>query len=245
MPALRRANDFTQVSYLCFSSESIMLRQSLNTYLNNIRQPVHFDESKRYTEEIESCVQSIPEWIGSSSEIAHTMLSLNLRQYLLVLHDRQLRTAESKAERDFSRMILIDTATKMLEQHQALTNKGIFALELLCYDQLRAALSLCHMASLNPKADDALSRAIDDTANRLVPAAIEMLTDKVIRFGREQRQLWILLAANGFMKSKKDPSRATDPVRPRRRCVGISVTYVYAMPAPPMQPKFDTQPKKT
>ncbi|EME43562.1 C6 zinc finger domain-containing protein [Dothistroma septosporum NZE10] len=207
MPALRRADDFTQVSYLCLSSESIMLRQSLNTYLNNIRQRVHFDESKHYTEEIESCLQTLPEWIGTSSQIAHTMLSLNLRQYLLVLHDRQLRIAESKAERDFSRMILVETATKMLEQHQALTNKGIYALELLCYDQLRAALSLCHIASLNPQADDALSRVVDDSTNRLVPAAIEMLTDKVIRFGREQRQLWILLAANGFMKSKKTPSK--------------------------------------
>ena len=37
-----------------------------------------------------------------------------------------------------------------------------------------------------------------------------MLTDKVIRFGREQRQLWIALAAHGFWKSRKDPAKRTD-----------------------------------
>jgi hypothetical protein len=37
--------------------------------------------------------------------------------------------------------------------------------------------------------------------------AIQMLTDKVIRFGREQRQLWIALAAHGYWKSRKDPSQ--------------------------------------
>lgn len=207
LPAPRRHNEFTNSSYLCLSAESLMLRQSLNTYLNNIRQPVHFDESKRYTEEIELHLSNIPDWIGSSSDIPKAMLSLNLRQYLLVLHDRQLRVAESKAERDFSRMVLIDTASSMIETHKSLTSKGIYALELLCQDQLRAALSLCHIASFNPTGSDALSRAIDEAANRLIPDAIEMLTDKVIRFGREQRQLWILLAANGFMKSKKDSSK--------------------------------------
>ncbi|KAF2171019.1 hypothetical protein M409DRAFT_18992 [Zasmidium cellare ATCC 36951] len=207
LPALRRPNDFNNVSYLSLAGESMILRQNLNNYLNNIRQPVHFEEFKRYTDEVEAHLQSIPEWIGSSAQIPTVMLSLNLRQYLLVLHDRQLRVAETKAEKDFSRMVLIEQATKMLEGHKSLTSKGIYALELLCCDQLRAALSLCHIAAMNPHADDALSRAIDETASRLIPDAIDMLTDKVIRFGREQRQLWILLAANGYVKSKKDPSK--------------------------------------
>ncbi|CAK3941318.1 C6 zinc finger domain-containing [Lecanosticta acicola] len=184
-----------------------MLRQTLNTYLNNIRQPVSFDESKRFTEEIESHLHGIPEWTAASSRIPSAMLSLNLRQYLLILHDRNLRVGGSRAEKSFSRTILIETATKMLDIHKSLTSKGIYALELLLQDQLRAALSLCHIGSLNPHADDALSRAIVESAHRQVPDAIEMLTDKIIRFGRELRQLWILLAAHGYMKSKKDPSR--------------------------------------
>ena len=37
--------------------------------------------------------------------------------------------------------------------------------------------------------------------------AIQMLSDKVARFGREQRQLWIALAAHGFWKAKRNPSQ--------------------------------------
>ncbi|GIZ47163.1 hypothetical protein CKM354_001026200 [Cercospora kikuchii] len=209
LPALRKANDFTPTSYLCLASESYHLRSTLNTYLNNIRQSVSFDESKRFTDEIEYHIQNIPEWstAPTSSIVARAMLEINLRQYILVLHDRQIRTAETKAERDFSRMILVETATKMVQTHQDLIPKGYFALELLCHDQLRAGISLCHISASNPRADDALSRAIDETASRLVPQCCEMLTDKVIRFGREQRQLWILLVANAYMKAKKDPER--------------------------------------
>lgn len=208
LPALRRANDFNNSSFLCFSSESIVLRTTLNTYLNNIRQPISFEEAKRYTDEIENHLQSIPEWSEPSSEIASTLLTLNLRQYLLVLHDRQIRNADTKAERDFSRMILVETAVKMIESHRALTSRGCCALELLCSDQLRAALSLCHIfATGDPGTDDALTRAINESALRVIPDAIDMLTDKVIRFGREQRLLWIMLAAYGTVKARRDPDK--------------------------------------
>lgn len=208
LPALRRANEFNNSSFLCFSSESIMLRTTLNTYLNNIRQPISFEEAKRFTDEIENHLQSIPEWTEKSSEIAATLLSLNLRQYVLVLHDRQIRNADTKAERDFSRMILVENAVKIIESHKALTSRGCYALELLCCDQLRAALSLCHIfAGADPATDDALTRAIDESCLRAIPEAIDMLTDKVIRFGREQRLLWILLAVFGHVKSRKDPQK--------------------------------------
>lgn len=209
LPAMRRFNDFTPTSFLCLASESHQLRATLNTYLNNIRQPVLFEETKRYTDEIEYHLQNIPDWpeAPSAAMVPKAMLEINLRQLLLVLHDRQLRTAETKAERDFSRMVLVETATKMVQAHKSLTSKGSYALELLCYDQLRAGMSLCHISATNPHSDDALGHAIDKAAFDLVPECCEMLTDKVIRFGREQRQLWILLAAHGYMKSKKDPSK--------------------------------------
>lgn len=207
MPHPRRYTDFTNCSFLCFASDSIMLRSHLNTFLNNIRQPVSFEASKSYTEEVEMYLSDIPDWIGTSSELPKAYMAIVLRQYLITLHDRQLRIATSRAERDFSRLILLENATKMLEAHQSLTKKGNCTLELLCCDQLRAALSLCHIATSNPTADDALTRSINDAADRLVPATIDMLTDKALRFGREQKQIWILLAAHGYLKSKRDPSK--------------------------------------
>ena len=203
----RAAEDFTSTSYLSLSSQTVMLRSTLNAVLNNIRQALSFDDVKQYTDEIESHLQSLPEWIGDSAERPHALLSLKLLQYQTVLHDRQVRQAETVAEKRFSKMMLIDTATKIIDIHRSLTSKNSYALEILCNDQLRAALSVCHVATVvDPHADDALSQVINMKAPRLLNEAIEMLTDKVVRFGREQRQLWICLAANGYMKAKQDPS---------------------------------------
>jgi hypothetical protein len=105
-------------------------------------------------------------------------------------------------------MILIEQATKIPAIHKSLPNQIRYALEHLRVDQLRAALSICHLAGMaDPEDDNALTVAIDYIAGQVVPNTIEMLTDKLIGFGREQRQLRSLLTANGYMKPKKDPSK--------------------------------------
>ncbi|KAK3639944.1 hypothetical protein LTR56_012118 [Elasticomyces elasticus] len=208
LPPPVRPEESTNSSYLCAASESTMLRHGLNTTLNNIRQTLGFNDVKRFTEELDSQIQAIPQWSGLSAEIAAAFLALNLRQYLLVLHDRQLRQAETTAERSFSRMMIIDNATRIVDTHRALIAKGSYALELLCQDQLRAALSICHVSvTVNIRADSAIGQIIEHHASRVMTEAVQMLTDKVIRFGREQRQLWIALATHGFWKSNIDPTQ--------------------------------------
>lgn len=205
--AQRPSREFTYSSYLTVASESVALRHMLTTTLNNIRQMLTFEDVKRYTEEITRHIESIPEWADDSSQVACAHLTLNLRQYLLVLHDRQLRQAESTAERNFSRMILLDTSHDIVTTHQSLIKAGIYALEVLCNDLLRAALSVTRVATtLDPKSDMIISQAIEQSTSKMVDDVIEMLTDKVVRFGREQRQLWVSLAAHGYLKSKKDPT---------------------------------------
>ena len=208
LPNSRAVQEFTSSSYLNVANETVMLRHTLNTALNNIRQTVSFDEAKRCTDEIEAHLQTVPEWIGKNSEAAQALLSLNLRHYLLVLHDRQVRQASSPSERSFSKMIIIDNAIKITETNKALVDKGCYALQFLCQDQLRAALSACHVAtSLDLQADTLISHVVEQRALQVVNDAIAMIYDKVVRWGREQRQLWIVLAAQGFMKAHKDPSQ--------------------------------------
>jgi len=208
LPIPLRGPVFTRASYLSTLSESILLRHGLNTTLNNIRQTLSFDDVKRFTEEIEAQLSAIPQWVGDQANAPRALLMLNLYQYLLALHDRQFRQAETTTERNFSRMILINTATKIIDTHRSLVNKDCMALELLCHDQLRAALSICHVATTSDlQADSAIGQIIEHHANRIMDEAVQMLTDKVIRFGREQRQLWIALAAHGFWKAKRDPGQ--------------------------------------
>ena len=207
LPSSRPVSEFTNTSYMILANETFSLRYTLNTVLNNIRQTISFEDAKHYTDEIEAHLRSLPEWIGTSSETPQTLLSTTLRQYLLVLHDRQFRQAASQSERNYSKMILIDTAGKIIEAEKALVDSGCRALQFLCHDQLRAALSVCHIVSMpDPQADTLVSDIVDQKAAQIMTSTIELVADKVARYGREQRQLWITLAANGYMKTRKDPS---------------------------------------
>lgn len=206
LPASRPTSEFTGTSYLAMASETFGLRYSLNTALNNIRQTITFEDAKRFTDEVEAHLRSIPQWIGTSSETPQILLSITLRQYLLVLHDRQVRQATSDSECIFSKMLLIENAGKITDGQKSLLDKGCRALQFLCHDQMRAALSVCHIATMpDPQTDNFITKMIDQRASNIIKHTVELIADKVARYGREQRQLWIVVAANGFMKAKKDP----------------------------------------
>jgi hypothetical protein len=208
LPTPRPLGEFTGTSYLIAANETFSLRYMLNTMLNNIRQTITFEDTKRCTDEIEAHLQALPQWIGTTAAGPQALLSITLRQYLLVLHDRQFRLASSHSERNFSKLILADTAAKIVNSHKTLVEKGCRALQFLCHDQLRAALSVCHIASLSdPQSDSMLSDLVENRSAAIIQDTIDLISDKIIRYGREQRQLWIVLAANAFMKTKRDPSQ--------------------------------------
>lgn len=208
LPSPRPLREFTSTSYLVLASETFALRYSLNTVLNNVRQTISFDEAKRYTEEIGSHIQAIPSWTSSTSRAPQAWLAITLRQYLLVLHDRQIRQSTSHAEISFSKMIIVDTAKKLMTAHKALTDDGCRVLSFLCHHQTRAPLSLFHVITTpDPHADTLLTELIERTATQVANDAIEIATDKAERLGCEQRQLWIILAANAFIKTRRDPEK--------------------------------------
>lgn len=208
LPPMRPLDEFNSISFLHASAESVMLRTTINTNLNSIRQSMAFSDIQRYTDEIEAHLQNLPSWKDDDALVPRAMLTLNLRQYLLVLHSQHLRHTNSKSEINYCRMVAVETAMKIVDTHRSLTSKDCFALEVLRTDQLRAALTVCNIAGMaDPEADQMLTTFIDQASSRVVTDVVEMVTDKVYRFGCEQRQLWIILASNAFVKTKRDPDR--------------------------------------
>jgi len=84
------------------------------------------------------------------------------------------------------------------------------SLQLLREDLVRAACSVSHVSSALDSTSDAssslMSKVLDVNANQLIEDVIERLADNTSRYGREQRQLWIVLAAHGFMRTARDPA---------------------------------------
>lgn len=115
------------------------------------------------------------------------------------------------AEKSFSKMILLDTAMKMIHGHKALLDSGKYALQLLCGDTIRAALSICYVyITLNPWSELILTKGTEKYATTAVNDAVVMLKQKVARFGGDQRQLWTAIAASKFMKLKNEPNNRED-----------------------------------
>jgi hypothetical protein len=206
MPTKRPLSEFNSISFLTLAAESIALRTAINTALNQMRQIITFEEVRTYTDEIDQLLRRIPEWSGRGGATSRAMLILNLRQFLLTLHERHMQQATSKSERNYSQMVAVQTAASMIDTHRSLTVQGYFALEALRTDYQRASLVLCaQRAATDSIIDYGLSTLINDLAARNVPVILLMLTERVYRLGCDQRQLWMLSAVFGYSQSKHDP----------------------------------------
>ena len=208
LPASKSIREFTDVSYMIVASKTFVFRQNLNNLLNDIRHVMSFEEARRCTDKIEEYTQLASHWSGPGAKIPQALLSVTLLQYLLVLHDRQIRRARSQWEHNFSKMVIIESAGRIVEAHKSLVAEDCRALQFLCHDQLRVALSMCQLVSLSDlQAGGAINQLLRQSATELVSDVIELALDKVIRLGREQRQLWTALAVNALIQTKRYPEK--------------------------------------
>lgn len=187
-----------------------MLRSTFNTILNNIRHVLTFEQVKQYTDEIETHLSSTPDLSAPEAEEAQSLYRLRLLQYQLALHNRFLRSTITSSERMFSTMVILETASKVINIHQNLTANDKRALQFLGYDLLRASLSMANVISVQTLEHGNLLTPIVFQHTPLMHDAIQMLTDKAARLGCEQRQMWVALAALGFVKSRQNPGQRNE-----------------------------------
>ena len=206
-PSYCHGDEFTDSWYLFTTNETAALRSNLNMLLNNIRHVLTFDDVKQYTDEIERQLKSITECTIPDYEEPYSLARLKLLQYLLALHNRFLRSETTTSERTFSTMTLLETSTKIVNIHRKLQDHGKPSVQFLGYDLLRAALSIANVVSVQTTPHVISLTTISFHYSPVVQQAIDILTDKAARLGCEQRQLWVALAAQGFIKSRKDASQ--------------------------------------
>ncbi|GAB7334823.1 hypothetical protein MBLNU13_g06736t1 [Cladosporium sp. NU13] len=209
-PSPRPAKEFTSAWYLSTSNDTVMLRSTLNTVLNNIRHVLDFEQVKQYTDEIETHLSSLPDLPAQEAEEAHSLYRLKLLQYQLALHNRFLRSTSTSSERMFSTMTILETASKIINIHQRLTAYDKRALQFLGYDLLRASLSMANVVSVQALKPRSLLTPIVFQHTPLMHEVIHMLTDKAARLGCEQRQMWVALAALGYVKSRQNPEKRNE-----------------------------------
>lgn len=203
---------YTKSSFLAVSWRSLNLRHQLCSILNDMNGAMApHNRALNYTETLKQLYQARPRWTEASSAAARALLCINTHQFILAIHEQQLLKSPSSVEKQLSRMIIVDSATQMLEAHRSAQESGSDLVELLYSDHVRAALAICHAyTTADPLADRFLITSIDQTLASVMDTAIGMYTEKVMRFGGSKLDLWYICAADGLMKASADPGqRAT------------------------------------
>lgn len=151
-------NSYTQCSYIHVSSSSFALRASLNSLVNTLGPPLHWEQVIECEELVKAELEKLPCWAQEtprqkSEVLPAALLNVQLQQFLILLHMPFARKIGSSSRCVVSRMICFQAAQRILEQVQCLKDHAYFFLVLFRQDYFRAALAVCHsgyMASTDP-----------------------------------------------------------------------------------------------
>lgn len=213
--ATEPTKSFTRSSYLSQAAQSIAFRHELNGILNDNRGGIlSFEKAMKITQRIDELLERIPVWDCLESKPVYALLTLSLQQYVLALHMHQVTVSEKRCERTISHNILINTGAKVIGTLKALQDSGCNTLTLLCSDHVRAALSMCFVhATTDPGRDFVLSSFMASQGSRSIEDAIAIMQNKILRYGGDQRQLWMVVAACVFMRLRRDSSKKDELMR--------------------------------
>jgi hypothetical protein len=167
---------YTACSFLHISRASFSLRVSLNSIANDLSSPLQYNEVLDYGEIINKELEKLPppdepretQDTRGLPAMVRTLLDVQLRQFLILLHAPFAREAGTNVRFLLSMMICFNAAASMIEQHSQLTRSSNFLLLLLRQDCLRAALVICHNMSISISVQ---SMPITKTPSQLITAA--------------------------------------------------------------------------
>ncbi|KAF2499032.1 hypothetical protein BU16DRAFT_503030 [Lophium mytilinum] len=141
-PLPRNFSDFTSSSYLHVSRRSLSLRVHLTSLLNTSKSGLQYEDVLHYDTQLNAAIAALPHWTTPHTQNAAILLDLQLRQFLLILHQPFAKLAGSNLRYAYSTTAILSAGSKMLTQHSTLTTAGLHMLNMLRNDVFRAAISV-------------------------------------------------------------------------------------------------------
>jgi hypothetical protein len=210
-PAPKPPSQYTSTSYLKISSESLALRVSLCALINDPKTHLEYDLVLQYEQQIQEALDALPQWTDWTDKghtQASSLLDLQLRQFLLLIHTPFARRSTTSHHR-YSRLVCLSTSKAILEIHSKLIAAGNYTLTLIREDAFRAALSICHntfLCTLKP-ADIFFSGFLAGFQSML-DDTFKILEERCMRRGIGYHQFWYISAACSLVQTKLDPETA-------------------------------------
>ncbi|CAN9211046.1 unnamed protein product [Alternaria alternata] len=198
----------TATTFLAASSKSLRLRHQVNEALNGSSQALTTHQANAYTNEIFQHLDNLSPGEDAQAQSIHALVSINLLQYLLALHVRQLQTSTSAIERRMSRVVLVDTAWHMLRHHRTALDHGSQLIEAMYGDHVRIALSVCYCyVTIDPRSDCIITTTIETRSFEIMQALASLIGNKAELSVGCKHHSWLIAACLGHMQASKDATR--------------------------------------
>ncbi|KAI0870556.1 hypothetical protein GGS24DRAFT_99905 [Hypoxylon argillaceum] len=225
LPISRPRTEYTFSSYAHFSRQSLPVRLELYKILSGPPIDLDWDQVLQYTDMVTHEIDALPAWdlesdktsgktsgISHKPSLAYTLLHIQLRQFLVPLHQPFLKLRKSHSKYQTSEFIYYTAARDLVLMHDKLFQRGIRTLYFLREDSISAAMNLCNIALLQPKGSTSLINCNNKETLQLIEKCIALKEDRVLRCGNNDPWGYSsMCAAYGLIETHlglKDPEAA-------------------------------------
>lgn len=212
LPLSKPSTEYTLSSYQNLSRQSLALRLELNRVLSSGPEDLDYEQVIRYTNEINQEIDSLPSWDVSSNPknqgipkkplLAYTLLHIQLRQYIIPLHQPYLKLRKTNSKYQYSEIIYYNAARDMTLLNDTLATQGIRTLNFLREDTITLAINLCSVTMAQPVGSTNMVMINSQHTLQLLEKCLAMKEDRILRCGNNDPWGYsIMCAAVGLLEA--------------------------------------------
>ncbi|KAM3513368.1 hypothetical protein MY11210_002949 [Beauveria gryllotalpidicola] len=210
LPPSKPAKEYTYSSFQNLARSSLPLRLELSRLLTGPTSDIDYDQVIRYTNDLTQEIDALPSWDTNVDPtvskknplIAYTLLHVQLRQYIIPLHQPYLKLRKQNSKYQYSEIIYYNAARDIVLLHDKLYEQGLRALNFLREDALTTAINLCSVTMLQPKGSTNMIMINSHHTLKLIEKCIGMKEDRLLRCGNNEPWGYsIMCAALGLLEA--------------------------------------------
>lgn len=210
LPPSKSCKDYTYSSFQNLARQSLPLRLELSRLLTGPLSDIDYDQVIRYTNDLTQEIDSLPSWDTNAENtkgtknpmIAYTLLHVQLRQYIIPLHQPYLKLRKQNSKYQYSEIIYYNAARDIVLLHDKLYDQGVRSLNFLREDALTTAINLCSVTMLQPRGSTNMIMINSHHTLKLIEKCISMKEDRLLRCGNNEPWGYsIMCAALGLLEA--------------------------------------------
>ncbi|KAH7321006.1 N-terminal binuclear Zn cluster-containing protein [Stachybotrys elegans] len=210
LPSAKPTREYTFSSFQNVSRQSLALRLELSRLLTGPTSQIDYDQVIRYTNDLTQEIDALPSWdINPDNSngkknplVAYTLLHVQLRQYIIPLHQPYLKLRKQNSKYQYSEIVYYNAARDIVLLHDKLYEQGIRSLNFLREDALTTAINLCSVTMLQPRGSTNMIMINSQHTLKLIEKCLAMKEDRLLRCGNNEPWGYsIMCAALGLLEA--------------------------------------------